>query len=386
MNVRLSVIASALVAALVGFGGTIALIVAAAQGLGATPDETSSWVASICLAVAATSGILSVWRRMPIITAWSTPGAALIGAAAGTATMPEAVGAFLLAALLVVVTALVKPVGRLIEAIPSSIAGAMLAGVLFGFVAGAFEAAAALPLLVLPLLAIYLAVRLVRADLAVLAVLVGGFVLVWALGRGDFSAATLGLSTLTIVAPRFDSAVLFGLGLPLYLVTMASQNLPGFAVLRAAGYPPPSREILGVTGAASVVIAPLGSHTVNLAAITAAICTGPETHPDPARRWQAGVAYAACYVVLAAFGASLVSLITAMPPELIATIAGVALIAPLTGALSTALAEPDERFPAVVTFAVTASGIAFLGIGAAFWGLAAGLLCLLLDRWKRRGR
>lgn len=373
---RLSVIASALVASLVGFGGTIALIVAAARGLGASPDETSSWVAAICLGVAVTSLVLSLRHRLPVITAWSTPGAALIGAAAGTAGMAEAVGAFLFAAALVLLTALVRPVGRLISAIPASIAGAMLAGVLFGFVAAAFRSAAVLPALVLPLLMLYLAARAYRPDLAVIAVLVGGFALTALLGRGDFAAAELKLSTLTLVAPRFDPAVIFGLGLPLYLVTMASQNLPGFAVLRAAGYPAPTRSILGVTGLASLTIAPFGAHTVNLAAITAAICTGPDTHPDPAERWRAGLAYAAFYAVLAAFGASLVSLLQAMPPELVATIAGVALINPLTGALTTALEAPGERFPAIVTFAVTASGLAVFGIGAAFWGLAAGLLCL----------
>ncbi|WP_040485298.1 benzoate/H(+) symporter BenE family transporter [Lutibaculum baratangense] len=380
---RLSVIASALVASLVGFGGTLALIVAAAQSLGASDGETSSWVAAICLAIAGTSGILSLRHRIPIITAWSTPGAALIGTAAGAATMAEAVGAFMMASGLVLLTALVGPVGRTIERIPALIAAAMLADVLFGFVASAFQSATALPGLVLPLFALYLAVRIVRADLAVLAVLAGGLALACGLGLADLTAADFHLSRLTLVAPSFDAGVLFGLGLPLYLVTMASQNLPGFAVLKASGYRVPARSILGVTGAASLLVAPLGAHTVNLAAITAAICTGPDTHPDPAKRWHVGLAYAGCYIVLAAFGASLAALLAAMPTELVATVAGLALVTPLTGALATALGAAEDRFPAVVAFAATASGIAFFGIGAAFWGLAAGLVCLALERLRR---
>ena len=379
---RLSVVVSAVVAALVGFGGTLAIVVAAARAVGASPAQTSSWVAALCLAMAATSGFLSVRHRMPVITAWSTPGAALIAATSGIG-LPEAVGAFLFAAALVLLTAAFRPVGALIHRLPAGVASGMLGGVLLRFVVAPFESAAALPELVLPLLALFLAVRLVNPSVAVLAVLVAGLALAWGLGLTEAVPAGLALSRLEVTAPAFDPAVLLGLGLPLYLVTMASQNLPGFAVLRAAGYEPPARSILAVTGLASLATAPLGAHTSNLAAITAAICTGPDTHPDPARRWLAGPIYGLCYLGLAAFGSSLVELVAAMPPALIATVAGAALAMPFAGALAAAMADPDQRFAAALTFAVTASGIAAFGIGAPFWGLVAGLAVLGLDRLRR---
>jgi benzoate membrane transport protein len=194
------------------------------------------------------------------------------------------------------------------------------------------------------------------------------------------------LPSLTFITPAWDPTALIGLGLPLFLVTMASQNLPGFAVLRASGYQPPSRPILAVTGLASVVTALFGAHTSNLAAISAAICTGPDTHPDPAKRWMTGPFYALCYALLAAFGAFVIGVIAALPPALIKTIAGLALLGALSGALGSALADEVRRFPAVLTFVVTASGLSMFGIGSAFWGLAAGLLVLGLDAAGRAAR
>lgn len=376
---RVSVIVSAIVAALVGFGGTLAIVVAAAQAVGANQAQTSSWVAGICLAVAAASGLLSVRHRIPIIAAWSTPGAVLIAASAGQIGLEAAVGAFLLAGALVVLAAASKPVAELIGRIPTSVAAAMLAGVLLQLVTAVFESAVAAPALVWPLLAIFLLARLRSPPSAVLVVLAAGVLLAFALGQVGPLPPSIGLSSLTLVRPAFEPTALIGLGLPLFLVTMASQNLPGFAVLRAAGYEAPARSILGVTGLTSLLTAPLGAHTSNLAAITASICTGPETHPDPNERWRAGPVYALCYVILAAFGASLVGLLAAMPKALIVTVAGLALLQPLAGALGTALASERERLPAVLTLVVTASGFTLGGIGAAFWGLAAGLAALGLE-------
>jgi benzoate membrane transport protein len=385
---RLSIITSAVVAALVGFGSTIALIISAAQRVGADPAQTSSWVAALCLAMAATSGFLSVRYRMPIITAWSTPGAALIGTSSGI-SIHTAVGAFLLAGGLVILAASIKPFGRLIERIPTSIAAAMLAGVLLQFVVGVFQSAQGAPALVLPLVAIFLLARLYNPALAVLAVLFVGLGLAFGGGLAKPLASDLNLSSLTFIAPAWDATALIGLGLPLFLVTMASQNLPGFAVLKASGYAPPSRPILAATGLASVVTALFGAHTSNLAAISAAICTGPDTHPDPAKRWMVGPFYALSYLVFAAFSAALIGLIAALPPELIKTVAGLALMGAFAGALGSALHEEAKRFPAVLTLAVTASGLTLFGIGSAFWGLAAGLIALGLDavalRLRRRG-
>lgn len=383
---RLSIIVSAVVAALVGFGGTLAIIVAAARAVGANPAQTSSWVTALCLAMAGTSLYLSVRHRMPVITAWSTPGAALIAATGGAIGLPAAVGAFLLAGLLIVVTATVRPVNDLLQRLPGTVAAGMLAGVLLRFVTAPFESLAGSPELVLPLLLLFLVARLVSPIGAVLVVLVGGVGLAWALGLMGAVPPGLQLSTLQLVLPAFEPGVLLGLGLPLFLVTMASQNLPGFAVLQAAGYRPPTRSILAVTGIASLLTAPFGAHASNLAAITAAICTGPDVDPDPGKRWLTGPVYALCYLVLAMFGASLVELFAAMPPALITTVAGVALIGPLAGALAAALAQEGQCFAAVLTLVVTASGVSLLGIGAPFWGLVAGLSVLGLDRLAGRRR
>lgn len=375
---RLSIVTSAVVAALVGFGSTIALIIAAAQAVGADAAQTSSWVAALCLSMAVTSGFLSVRYRMPVVTAWSTPGAALIAASTGI-SIHAAVGSFLLAGGLIVLAGLIKPFGRLIERIPTSIAAAMLAGVLLQFVVGVFQSAQGSPVLVLPLVGIFLVVRLFNPALAVLAVLFVGLGIAFGSGLAQPVASDFSLSTLTFIAPTFEPAALIGLGLPLFLVTMASQNLPGLAVLKASGYNPPSGPIVTLTGLSSIVTAFFGAHTSNLAAISAAICTGPDTHPDPAKRWMVGPFYSLSYVIFAAFSAALISLIAALPPELIKTVAGLALMGAFAGALSSALSEYTKRFPAIVTLAVTASGLTLFGIGSAFWGLAAGLITLGFD-------
>jgi benzoate membrane transport protein len=255
----------------------------------------------------------------------------------------------------------------------------MLAGVLLRFVLQMIEVAPEAPLIVLPLVLLFLLLRLRSPGTAMLLVIAAGTGIAAALDLIQ-SWPPLTLSSFTLVAPRIDVPTLVGLGLPLYLVTMASQNLPGAAVLKASGYEPPLTSSLLVTGLASLVIAPLGSHTINLAAITAAICTGPDAHPDPTKRWWTGIAYMIVYTALAAAGASLVALFAAFPTALIKTIAGLGLLGALSGALGAALGDERHRFAAVVTFAVTASGIAVTGIGSAFWGLISGLLVLAFDR------
>ncbi len=378
---RVSVIASAAVAAFVGFGGTLALIIAAATALGATQAETASWVTAISLALAVSSGYLS-WRyRIPIITAWSTPGLALIGASIGF-TMQEAVGAFIVTALAIIITGLIKPVAQFVERIPASIASGMLAGVLSSFVINAAKTLSLDPLLVLPLIALFLIIRLFNPAMAVIIVLIGGVIFALLLGRADNLPAPE-LSTLTMIIPEFSLSAMIGLALPLYLVTMASQNLPGFAVLRAAGYEPPTAACLQVTGLVSLISAPFGAHTSNMAAISAAICTGHDAHPDPKQRWLTGPFYALCYLVFAIFGASLVAIFAVLPPALIMLIAGLGLIGPFINALALALNKQDERFAAIITFAVTASGITILGIGSAFWALIAGLIVAGMDHLSK---
>ena len=374
---RASVIISALVAVLVGFGGSLAIVLAAANALGASEAQTSSWVAALCLGIMASTAILSFRHRAPIVAAWSTPGAALIAASSGVA-MEAAVGAFILAAILVLLTATVRPALALVERIPMPIASAMLAGVIFGFVMAIFDHLQGAPALVFPLLIVFVLLRLFSPAWAVLAVLGLGIVLALLLDMTE-PLGTLKLSGFTWIKPSFEIGTLIGLGLPLYLVTMASQNLPGFAVLRAAGYPVPTRSILSVTGLASLIGAAVGAHATNLAAISASICTGPEAHPDKERRWLCGPVYAVGYALLALFGASFVALFASFPDALIVTIAAIALFGPFVAALTAGLGDDEQRFSAAVTFAVTASGISVLGIGSAFWGLAAGLGVFLLE-------
>jgi benzoate membrane transport protein len=374
---------AALIATVAGFGGTLPVVLAAADAVGATPAQASSWVSGLGIATALSALWLSVRYRMPIITAWSTPGAALIASTSGVPGIAAAVGAFVLAAILILLTAAIRPLGRLIEKIPPSIAAAMLAGILLRLVIAMVEHVPSAPLLVLPLIALFLVARILAPTLASLIVLVAGALLAVGLGLVKPMPA-LGLSRPELIVPAWDAATLIGLGVPLYLVTMASQNLPGFAVLRASGYQPPTQAVLAATGAASLGTAFLGAHTSNLAAISAALCTGPEAHPDPAKRWKAGVFYALWWGLIALFGASLVGLFGALPPALLATVAGTALLGSMAGAMGAALSADQDRFAAAGTLAVTASGVTLMGVGSAFWGLVFGLIVLGIDRYVRR--
>ena len=380
---RASVVISALVAVLVGFGGSVAVVLAAAHAVGASAAQTSSWVAALCVSMMVTTAYLSVRHRMPVVTAWSTPGAALI-AASSVPSYEAALGAFLLAALLIILTASFRPLGALVEKIPTTIASGMLAGVLFGFVLGIFDSVQTEPWLVLSMIVAFAVLRLYSPSWAILVVLALGVILAITL---DKTTPITGLtySSFVWVRPVFEPGTLIGLGIPLFMVTMASQNLPGFAVLRAAGYSPPTRSALMVTGVASLLSANMGAHTSNLAAITASICTGPDAHPDKNKRWLCGPFYAAGYALLAVFGASLVAAFSSFPPELLLAIAGLALVGPFVSALATALGVEGERFSGAITFVVTASGVSAFGIGSAFWGLAAGLTIFALDRVVKGG-
>ena len=374
----MSIIFSALVATFVGFSASVAVVLAATQAVGATPAQAISWIAGLAIAQAG-AGIWLSWRyRMPMICAWSTPGAALIAATTGL-DIASAVGAFLLAAVLMMLTAAFRPLGALIEKIPMPIASAMLAGVIFRFVVAVFDEMRLSPGLVLPLLAVFLVARLISPFLGVIAALIAGIALSFGLGLASWPAGPLALSGLEFVTPRLDMAAMLGVGVPLYLVTMAAQNLPGFAVLRAAGYQPPTAASLFATGLASFLTAPFGAHMVNMAAISASICTGPDTHPDPAQRWKAGVLYGLAYLAVAACAGLLLALIFAMPKALIVAVAGLGLVGSLTGALGQAMSSDRERFAAVIAFAVAASSLTLFGVGSAFWSLVAGLGVLTLD-------
>lgn len=380
---RFSILASALVAVLVGFGGTLALVVAAARSLGADGPEVASWVGALCFGIGASSLILSWWTRIPVVTAWSLAGAVLIAGLPPGTTMPQAVGGFLLSGLLMVLSGAVPALGALVARLPAPIGAAMLAGLLLRFVLAMFQSAQTEPLLVLPLLALFLLARRLHAASAPLVVLATGLAFAWALGHA-MPPLAFGLAWPRWTTPEFAPAALVGLGLPLFLVTMATQQIPGTAVLKVAGYDPPVRPALLVTGALTLLTAPFGGYSTNLSSVTAAICTGPDAHPDPAQRWRTGPVYGAAYLVLALFGAGFAAMLAGLPPALVAVVAGTALLGPLTNAFAAAMATERERLAAVVAFAVTASGITLLGLGGAFWGLVAGVVTLAFMKGPAR--
>jgi benzoate membrane transport protein len=368
---------AALIAALVGFGGTVVLVVQSMRMLGASVGQTASAVTALCLAISLAGAALSFASRMPVVLAWSTPGAALLAASTATGlSWPVAVGVFLSAALMMIMLGAVPALGRWAERIPSGIASAMLAGVLLPFCLALFRLGAEEPLLVSVLVAVFAVARRRVPLHALLLVLAAGMAL--ALLRGDMPPLPPGdtLGRLSAVAPAFDLQAIASIGLPLFLVTLVSQNLPGLVVLRTAGYAPRPGPLLMGTGLASLLVAPFGGHGVNLAAITAALCTSPEAHPRPAERWIVGMIYAGFYLLLALFSPVLVRFFLALPQGVIAVLTGLALIPALTGALEAMLAAGEDRDPAILTFLATGSGVSLFGLGAAFWGLAAGFAAL----------
>lgn len=367
-------ISAALTAVVVGFASTILLIMEAARAVGATPAQQASWAAALCFAMGVTTLFLS-WRyKMPIITAWSTPGAVLIATSATGVTYANALGAFVVAGVLMVVAGLIKPLEKAIEKIPAPIAAAMLAGVLLRYALGVPGAAMAMPLFVLPLILVFFGLRMSWPMLAVPVIVVLGVAMA-AIGGGYSSACcSFGVTTLQWTTPAFDVQTMLSIGVPLFLVTMASQNLPGFAVLRASGYQPPVQPSLLVTGLGSTLFAPFGSHAVNLAAITASIVTGPESHADPAKRWLVAWPYLVFYGIIGLMAASFVQVLGALPKDLITAIAGLALFSPLMGSVTAMMRVPKDIESAMVCFLVTASGLTIAGVGSAFWGLVVGLV------------
>jgi benzoate membrane transport protein len=310
---------------------------------------------------------------MPVIVAWSAPGVVLIATSASGIRFEEAVGAFLMAGFLMCLTAAFKPLVRLVEKIPTPVAAAMLAGVLLRYCLNVPGALAASPLLVGPAVILYFGFRLWHPMLAMPLAVAAGIAVAVLAGTMDPNCCTVGITWLTWTRPEFNWEILIGLGVPLYLVTMASQNLPGFAVLKQAGYEPPVKAALWTTGLASIVLAPFGAHSINMAALTAALCTGEDCHPNAKERWRVAQPYFLIYLVLGLFAGTMVEVISAMPKALITAIAGLGLLAPLMNAMAAMSREPLEIEAALIAFLVTASGVSIFHIGSAFWGLAAGV-------------
>lgn len=380
IDLSLSAIAAGFVTVLVGFASSAVIVFQAAQSLGASPEEISSWMWALGLGMGLTCIGLSLRYRMPVVTAWSTPGAAmLIGSVAGL-PLSDAIGAFLLSALLIVVSGFSGFFERMISRIPVSLASGMLAGVLLRFGIDAFAAMKTQLGMVLTMFAVYLLARRLLPRYAVILTLLVGIAFAAGLGLLRVDGLSLQLAKPVFTTPTFSLVAIVGIALPLFIVTMASQNVPGVAVIRASGYAIPISPVVGWTGVVNLLLAPFGAFALNLAAITAAICMGREAHEDASRRYVAAIAAGVLYLVVGLFGATVAALFAAFPKELILAIAGIALLGTIGNSLAAALREEAEREPALVTFLVTASGLSLAGIGSAFWGLLAGVMTLMVLR------
>jgi benzoate membrane transport protein len=380
-DLSVSAIAAGFVTVLVGFTSSAAIVFQAAQSLGATPEQISSWMWALGLGMGLTCIGLSLRYRMPVVTAWSTPGAAMLIGSAAALPISDAIGAFLLSALLITAVGFTGIFERMISRIPVSLASGMLGGVLLRFGLDAFAAMKTQLGLVLTMFAVYVVSRRLSPRYAVILTLLVGVAFAAAAGLLQTQALSLELARPVFVAPTFSFAAIVGIALPLFIVTMASQNVPGVAVIRASGYAVPISPTIGWIGVVNVALAPFGAYALNLAAITAAICMGREAHEDVGRRYIASIAAGVFYIVVGLFGATVAALFAAFPRELIAAIAGIALLATIGNSMAAALRDESEREAALVTFLVTASGLSLAGIGSAFWGLVAGVITLLV--WKR---
>ncbi|MEV7635955.1 benzoate/H(+) symporter BenE family transporter [Pseudarthrobacter enclensis] len=381
-------VVAGVVTALVGFTSSFAVVLAGLRAVGADPAQAASGLLALTLAVGV-GVLLLAWRsKVPVTLAWSTPGAALL-ASSGTPDggWPAAVGAFLTAGVLIALTGLVPALGRLMSRIPASLAQAMLAGVLLQLCLAPFTALGTVPLFVAPVIVCWLLMMKYASRWAVpAALLVALGVIAMALagtGKGPGQGGIL--PALVWTTPAFSLQAMAGIALPLFVVTMASQNVPGVAVLRSFGFDTPWRPSMLVTGTGTVLGAPFGGHAINLAALSAALAAGEEAGADKGRRWIAGVTSGVAYLVLAAFSTALVTLVTAAPAGMLEAVAGLALLGTLAASVSAALADAEDRIAPAVTFLTAASGLAFAGIGSAFWALLAGLAVrtLLVPRRER---
>ncbi|MBV8122934.1 MAG: benzoate/H(+) symporter BenE family transporter [Burkholderiaceae bacterium] len=380
-DLSFSALIAGFVAVLVGFTSSVALVFQAAQALGASSAQTASWMWALGLGMGLTSLLLSWHARQPVLTAWSTPGAALLAGTSGV-LMSDAIGAFIVCGALILLCGLTRVFERVMDRIPMAVASALLAGVLTRFAMDAVLSVKTAPALVLGMALVFLLARRWLPRYAVPVVLLADVALAGSQGRIHLDAVDWAWARPVWTTPSFHAAALVGVALPLFLVTMASQNLPGVAAQRASGYQTPVSTSISVTGLATVVLAPFGAYALNLAAITAAICMGREAHEDPKRRYTAAMSAGLIYIALGLAGGAVVGLLAAFPHELVAAIAGLALMGTIAGGLSSALKEERHRDAAILTFLVTLSGVSVLGIGSAFWGVVAGAVALLLQRLR----
>ncbi|MGV4274445.1 benzoate/H(+) symporter BenE family transporter [Citrobacter farmeri] len=382
-SLPLPTLLSGFVAVLVGYASSAAIIWQAAVAAGASTTQIAGWMTALGIAMGVSTLLLTLWYRAPVLTAWSTPGAALLVTGLQGLTLPEAIGVFIIANALIVLCGVTGLFARLMQVIPHSLAAAMLAGILLRFGLEAFAHLGDQFLLCGGMLLAWLILKRVAARYAVIAALVVGAII--ALLEGDIVTSSLAMAPVlpTFIAPQFSLAHSLGIAVPLFLVTMASQNAPGVATMKAAGYDVPVSPLIVVTGLLALLFSPFGVYSICIAAITAAICQSPDAHPDAAKRWLSAAAAGIFYLLAGGFGSSITGMMAALPTSGIQMLAGLALMGTISGSLYQALNHESERDAAVVTFLVTASGLTLWGVGSAFWGLIAGGICYTVLRLTR---
>lgn len=375
---------AALISVIVNYGGTFVLVFQAAQLAQLSPAQTASWVWSVSIGVGVTGAWLSYRYREPIITAWSTPGVAFLATVMPFTPYGEVIGAYMLSAIGFIVLGLSGAFERLVRWIPSGIAAGLLAGILLQFGVNAFGGASADPLLVIVLVLAYAVLRRFTSRFAVVGILLIGLALLLAQDRIDVQQLQLSLAAPVFELPQFSLGSLLGVALPLFVITLTGQYMPGMLVLRNDGFKTSANPILTVTGLGSLLMAPFGAHAFNVAAITAAICTGKDAHEDPSKRYIAGLVCGALYVMVGIFGVTLATLFMVLPRTFVTTLAGLALLGAIGGSLANAMVDARTRETALITFLATAANVTLLGVGGAFWGLVAGLVVHLLIHGGRK--
>lgn len=381
----LSHISAGFVAILVGYTSAAAIVFQAALSAGATPDQVSSWLWAVGIAMGVMGIALSVYYKHPIMIAWSTPGAALLVTSLPGIAYSDAIGAFLFCSALITLCGVTGWFDKIMKLVPQSLATAMLAGVLLRFGLNVFPAFEAETLIVGAMVLTYIIGKWRQSPYAIPLTFAIGVILSATQGKIDMSGISLDLTVPVWQTPTFDLSVLIGIGLPLFIVTMASQNVPGIAVLRAHGYQTPASPLIGWTGAMGLVFAPFGGYAFNMAAITAALCMGEDVDKDPAKRYLATVWVGVFYFLAGLFGATVAGFFAAFPHALVAAIAGLALLGTIANSLNAALSDAKGREAAILTFIITASGGTFLSVGTPFWGLLVGLAVYTLNQRFGRG-
>ncbi|WP_146490852.1 benzoate/H(+) symporter BenE family transporter [Vibrio sp. T20] len=385
-KLKFSHVSTGFIAVFIGYASAAAIIFQAATSAGATEEQVASWFWALGIGMGVTTILLSFHYKKPVVTAWSTPGAALLITSLEGLTMNQAVAVFLFSSMLITLVGLAGIFEKVLKQIPTSIASAMLAGILLQFGLGLFTSLMEEAQVVAVMLAVFILAKARLGNLLIPSIFIIALVMCVGFGKLDVSQVTMGLTTPAFITPDFEFFSLFSVGIPLFIVTMASQNLPGFAVLKANGYQVDSSKIITTTGVTGLIFAPFGGFAYNLAAITGAICMGPNADSNPNTRYMAGISMGVFYLLAGVMGMSFVSLFSAVPSEIVIAVAGLAVMPTLMNCLAVSMADSHYREPALLTFLFTASGTNLLGIGSAFWGLCIGLFCCWLHNYKAKSR